>query len=372
MPELRNLYLVIAQECNLDCTYCYAQGGDFGQTVRHMDEHILRHGLERLLPLAGKHLTLSFFGGEPLLNLPLLRQAITLADRMAAASGRSMAYALTTNGTIMDEEILALLKERIAYLAVSLDGHASANQARVFRDGCAAFPTIVANLERLRQRDIPFGLRATVTPGNVDQVLDALDFLTSLAPVSIRLLPAQGMVWPAASRRRLGIAMAEINRRGLRAMLAGEVPQACEHAYRLVAYRSAGETRSRPCLAGSGVLALAADGHLYPCEHFVGVGSMAMGHVDDADFPGSRYRQMAAGFEACTTSARGHCSRCDIRQACGGQCYAEAWQASGSIEPADPAYCALTRRIHRSLEPELRQALSDPAHAACLRAAVGE
>lgn len=368
---LRNLYLVVAQECNLACTYCYAGGGGFGQATRHMGEATLRRGLERLLPLAGERLTLSFFGGEPLLNFSLVHRAIELADRMARETGRVVSYALTTNGTLLDEEILAVLKDRMAHLAISLDGDAVASRGRVFRDGAPAFAAIMVNLARLRERGIPFGLRATVTPDNVGQAVETVDFLASLGPVSVRLLPAQGIVWPAESRRRLGEAMAEINRRGLRAMLAGGQPHACEYAYRLVAHRAGGEAATRPCLAGGGVLALAADGQVYPCEHFVGVAAMAMGHVYDDEFPGSRYREIAGRFTACTAPARRPCAACGIRDACGGQCYAEAWQSTGAIDRPSADYCALVRKVQRAMEPELVRGLADATGAARLREAVG-
>lgn len=368
---LRNLYLVVAQECNLACAYCYAGGGGFGQPARHMGWAILRRGLERLLPMAGERLTLSFFGGEPLLNFPLMRQAIDLADRMASDTGRAVSYALTTNGTLLDEEILAVLQERVSHLAISLDGDAVASRGRVFRDGAPAFATIMANLAKLRARGIPFGLRATVTPDNVGRAAETVEFLAGLGSASVRLLPAQGVAWPAESRRRLGEVMAEINRRGLRAMLAGSQPQACEHAYRLVAHRTGGEAAARPCLAGGGVLALAADGLVYPCEHFVGVAAMAMGHVDDDEFPGPRYREIAGRFKACTAPARPRCSVCAIRDACGGQCYAEAWHATGAISRPAAEYCALVRKVHRAMEPELIRGLADPDGAERLREAIG-
>jgi uncharacterized protein len=368
---LRNLYLVVAQECNLACAYCYAGGGGFGQAARHMGEATLRRGLERLLPLAGERLTLSFFGGEPLLNFPLVRRAIELADRLARDTGRVVSYALTTNGTLLDEEILSVLKDRIAHLAISLDGDAAASRGRVFRDGAPAFAAIMANLERLRERGIPFGLRATVTPDNVGQAVETVDFLAGLGPVSVRLLPAQGIAWPAESRRRLGEAMAALNRRGLQAMLAGGQPQACEHAYRLVAHRAGGEAATRPCLAGGGVLALAADGRVYPCEHFVGVAAMAMGHVGDDEFPGSRYREVAARFTGCATAVRPRCAECGVKEACGGQCYAEAWRATGDIARPAADHCALVRKVHRALEADLVRGLAEPAGAARLREAVG-
>lgn len=368
---LCNLYLVIAQECNLACSYCYAGGGGFGRPALHMTEATMRRGLERLLPLAGEHLTLSFFGGEPLLNFPLLRETIDFANRLAVTAGRRLSFALTTNGTVLDDEMLAAIKTHIAHLAISLDGDAPANGARLFLDGRPAFATIAANIDQLRQWRIPFALRATITPDNVAQAPETAEFLAGLGAVSVRLLPAQGIAWPREDRRRLRAAMAEINHRGLRAMLAGEEPQACEHAYRLVAHRAAGYDATRPCLAGGGILALAADGTVFPCEHFVGVDALAMGHVDDDDFPGRRYREIVARFAATTTAMRPRCATCDVRNACGGQCYAETWLATGSLEQPAADYCAMVHHAYRALEPELVRGLADPAGAERLREAVG-
>jgi len=366
---LRNLYLVVAQECNLACTYCYAGGGGFGQPERHMPEAIMRRGLERLLPLAGERLTLSFFGGEPLLNFSLLEETVRHASRLAGASGSGLSFALTTNGTLLDEAMLDFIERHIAYLAISLDGDAMANSGRVFRDGRPAFPVIQDNLARLRQRGIPFALRATVTPANVGQVVESVTFLSTLGAQSVRVLPAQGMHWSVAERQQLSRAMTDLNRRGLQALLAGETPTACEHALRLAVQAVAGEDAERPCLAGGGILALAADGMLYPCEHFVGVDALAMGYVDD--YPDSRAQRIVARFAAATTAGRPRCQRCAVRGACGGQCYAEVYLANGDIELPAAEYCGRVRATFRALAPELAQGLADAGQAGRLRRIIG-
>lgn len=366
---LRNLYLVVAQECNLACSYCYAAGGGFGQPPRQMSAATMRRGLERLLPLAGERLTLSFFGGEPLLNFPLLEEAVRFAGHLAAETGRALSFALTTNGTLFDEARLAFIERQIDYLAVSLDGDVQANGGRVFHDGRPAFPVILENLARLRQRGIPFSLRATVTPANVGQAVATVDFLAGLGAQSVRLLPAQGANWSASDRQRLRQVMVDINRRGLQALLAGEPPAACEHALRLAAQKVAGHDAERPCLAGGGILAMAADGVLYPCEHFVGVEAMAMGHVDG--YPNAHSRRIAERFAAATTALRPRCRQCAVRDACGGQCYAEAYWENGCIEQPATDYCARVRTTFRVLAPMLGEGMADAAQATHLRQTLG-
>lgn len=368
---LYNLYLVVAQECNLACTYCYAAGGGFGQPAQHMSERTMRLALERLLPLAGDRLTVSFFGGEPMLNFPLLKETVAFATWLADRAGKKLSFALTTNGTLLDDEMLAFVRTQISHLAISLDGGRSANAGRVFLDGAPAFDAVVRNIARLRQEDIPFALRATVTPDNVGQVLETTGFLSRQGAASVRLLPAQGVFWSGEDHRHLRAVTVELNSRGLQAMLAGETPVGCEHVYRLAAHRVAAYSPERPCLAGGGILAVGADGVAYPCEHFVGVAAFSMGHVEDAGFPGERFRAVTDRFARCAVADRPRCAACGEKDACGGQCYAEAYAATGSIERPDSRYCGLVQATFRALGPELAQGLSDPAAADRLRLAVG-
>ncbi|NTV96922.1 MAG: SPASM domain-containing protein, partial [Thiobacillus sp.] len=162
-----------------------------------------------------------------------------------------------------------------------------------------------------------------------------------------------------------------LHRRGLRAVLADAEPVGCEHLWRQLARQVAGDTWQRPCLAGDGILAVAADGTLYPCEHFVGVADYAMGHIDDAELPGPAWRETADRFARCTVANRPHCAGCAVADACGGQCYAEAHAYSRSIERPDPHHCALVQSAQRAVAPELARALADPDRAARLRQRLG-
>lgn len=372
MPEaIANLYLVIAQECNLRCAYCYADGGDFGQATRRMSEATLERALARLLPLAAEQVTVSFFGGEPLLAFPLIETAVARAEALADRLGKRVAFSLTSNGTLIETAMLPFLKAHIAYLAISLDGDAVANGGRLRHDGLPSFGAVTERLAWLRAEHIPFALRATLTPANVDRALETADFLVGLGATSVRMLPAHGVAWPAEARRRLREATAELHRRGLRAVLAGDAPAGCEHLWRHLAWRLTGEDRQRPCLAGGGILAVAADGTLYPCEHFVGVADYAMGHVDDAELPGPAWLTTSARFNRCTVANRPRCAACALAPACGGQCYAEAHAYSPGIERPDPRHCALVRSAQRALEPELACALADQGLAARLHDLVG-
>lgn len=367
---LSNLYLLVVQECNLACSYCYAAGGHFGQPAQQMSAPVMRRALERLLPRVREHLTLSFFGGEPLLNVPLLRETVDYTTRLAALAGKHVSFSLSTNAVLLDDEALDFLGAHVASLAISLDGDRAANEGRVFRDGRATFDAVVQGVTKLRERGIAFALRGTITPENVDQLLETADFLGGLGAASVRVVPAEGLEWTADSYRRLVESTVELNRRGVRLMLEGRAPPGCDHAYRIVAHRAANFAVTQPCLAGGGVLAVAADGTVYPCEHFVGVARFAMGHVYDEEFPGEQFARIERLFAGCTVDARPGCARCLARTTCGGQCYAEAYGVTGDIARPDPRHCALVRKVYSQLDPEVTALLGDAESARSLRTAI--
>ena len=127
---------------------------------------------------------------------------------------------------------------------------------------------------------------------------------------------------------------------------------------------------TQPCLAGGGILAVAADGVVFPCDHFVGIPGFAMGNVGDPRFPGEPFARIEKLFAGCAVGARPGCARCVARDVCGGQCYAAAYQASGDIARPDPQFCKRVRTTYAELDPEVSAMLDDAASARALRAAL--
>ncbi|MFA5628025.1 MAG: radical SAM protein [Thiohalomonadaceae bacterium] len=357
---LRNLYLLVSQRCNLTCNYCYAEGGHFGESPRLMDSVTLRRAFDTMFPLASESLVVSFFGGEPLLNFRLMQEAVSLGEVLAGKHGLRLRYALTTNGTVVSDDIVAFLREHVDYVAVSLDGNETVtdHQRHFLYGRRSVHATVLETLARFREAGIAFALRATVTESGVKDLLGTVRNFEALGATAIRLVPAfQVHGWDSRNLAKLAEELHAVNRDAMDRAVVGKEPCYGEQFHRMRRFMH-GERRHYPCEAANGVLAVAADGGIYPCDHFVGNSAFRMGSVHDTVWPGPEAAAVQAQLEGNSVEQRPSCRGCGVRHICGGDCPANAAAASGDISIPTASHCSLVRRIYPAIGEELRRSAS--------------
>ena len=362
LEDLRNLYLLVAGDCNLACAYCYAEGGSFGGGPRAMSPETLRTALDKLVP-EDSALVVSFFGGEPLLEFELLRQAVAWGNALGAERGTRLRYVLSTNGTLLDDDRLSFLKAHVSHVAVSLDGgQALTDASRCFKDyEGSVYRVVVQNLERLKREGIPFGLRGTIPAGRADELDAAVAYLQSLGPVSVRVEAAAGAEpWPREHWHAWTEAVIRSNKRALERLMTGKEPGPAADIYRVAAHRLNGLVRQYPCVAGQGILAVSTSGDVYPCDHFIGDPAFCMGNVRQDDFPGEAYCRIVNLLQANRVDDRPKCANCRVRYLCGGECPARSLSCQGNIADPSPSHCVHTRRVLRRAERLVDTVLADP------------
>jgi uncharacterized protein len=351
-PPLRSLSLAIAQKCNLGCTYCYAQQGEFGGGAKSMSAEIALRAVDLLFQQAeaGARINLAFLGGEPLVNRAGIRAATEHAARLAAAAGVDVQFSITTNGTLLTPEDGDFFERHGFAVTVSLDGIGNDHdRQRSFKNGAPSFSKIIARVEPLlaQQRRMQVSTRVTVTPSNLDLV-GTLERLIALGFHSVGFSPM------LSSPTRSG----EMDEASLEVMLARMI--ACGQRFEarviegvrypflnmVTALRElhAGTHRPYPCGAGAGYLGVSADGGLYACHRFVGDCRASMGSVDDAIDSERRNAWLAQRH----VHRQEPCRQCWARYLCGGGCHHEV------INRGRPACDFIRGWLHYCLQAYIR------------------
>jgi uncharacterized protein len=351
-PAIHALSLAIAQKCNLGCTYCYAQQGEFGGAGKNMPLEEATRAVELLVNGAekGARLNLAFLGGEPLVNRPVLQAATRLAAQLAERRGNPITFSITTNGTLLTPADAEFFEAHGFAVTISLDGPREVhNLLRPFKSGKASFDVILQRIEPLLtlQRRMQVSARVTVTPANLD-LRRALDDFIELGFHSVGFSPmlsapsGNGEMQSADLEIMLG-EMIDCGREFERRTLKGE---RYPFANMVNAMREIGRGTHRPypCGAGAGYLGVSADGELSACHRFVGDEAGAMGSLND----GIDRKRQAEWLTERHVHSQEPCRSCWARYLCGGGCHHEV------IHRGRPACDYIRGWLHYCLEAWLR------------------
>ena len=350
---LTTLVLNVTSTCNLSCTYCYEYGEDkiveASRKPRFMNEETARQSVDFMFAEAGDspmvHLT--FFGGETLLNFKVLRSALAYAREKATTLGKTVDVSLTTNATLLREEIIDWIVEHDVGVTVSMDGgREQQDQFRVFKNGMGSYDVVLPNIQMLleRHRKRPVGARVTQTKQNLDvesiyrHLRDELGFWeVGFAPVTTSwqrdyAIQEDGFEAMLGQFQRLA-------HEWLQDALSGRhhgfsnVRDTVEEIHK-------GMSKAYPCGAGLGLMGVATDGDVALCHRFAGsdthkIGSVTEG-VDRAKQEDFLMRHHIANKTDCST--------CWARPICAGGCYHEAHTRYGASERPNLHYCEWIRR----------------------------
>ena len=343
-----SLYLFLTQTCNLRCVYCYGEGGEYGERGV-MSEATALAAVDWLLAnsFEEKSVRISFFGGEPLLNFPLLQRVVAYAKDEAALRGKEVRFAVITNASLLTDEIVAYIAEERIGPQVSFDGPPEVHdRQRPFKNGRGSHARVCANVEKLRAVVPGLMGRATVCAGSdpfaVRRGMEEAGFascqLVSASPVVSRREGATDAATEAQA--------AEEQRRAAELMLAYWRAETAElfaavRERRLEAQQEPGplarlahgRKRRVTCGVGRSMRAVAVNGDVYPCHRFVGLEDFRLGHLSDyrAGAPNDYDRAVVENLPACRS--------CWARYFCGGGCFHDNLARTGDMQRPDPDVC---------------------------------
>ncbi|MDI3538421.1 MAG: uncharacterized protein PWP58_448 [Bacillota bacterium] len=363
-PTVKALCLHVAHDCNLRCRYCFGDTGDFGGRRELMPADVARRAVDFLLAGSGSRFLceVDFFGGEPLLNLPVVREAVNYARQQGEKQGKRFKFTLTTNGVLLTEEVRHELADLGISLVLSLDGRPEVHdRMRVDVGGQGSYRRILPHILEAIAAD-PEGdwwVRGTFTRENLDFAADARHLVEiginrfSLEPVVA--LPSEPYALREEDLPALYAQYEELARLYEERARAGR-PFQFFHFEIDLNHGPCLSKRFTGCGAGHEYFAVAPNGDLYPCHQFVGREEYRLGSVTS----GVNRPDLLEEFRRTTLFTKSNCRTCWARYFCGGGCHANAQLFHGHIRRPYELGCSLEKkRVECALY--LKAALELPA-----------
>ena len=345
-PVLKSLCLHIAHDCNLRCGYCFAGTGDFGGKRALMSKEIAEQAVEFAIKGSKQrhNLELDLFGGEPLMNMPVVRHVINYVRKREKETGKNIKLTLTTNGTLLTDEIVNFLNDNRVMLVLSLDGSKETHDhMRPFPNKTGSYEPAVRGFKKVidSRHNKNYYLRGTYTHYNPHFAADTMEMTKVGTEISME--PVVGTDEPyVLTEGDLPVLMEEYDKLArlyLKARREGKPFDFFHFNVALdngpcVAKRLAG------CGAGHEYFAITPEGDIYPCHQFVGreqykMGTLAAGIVKPAMV--QRFRQMHVMKKV-------ECRACWARFFCSGGCHANADLINGDIAKPYEYGCKLQRK----------------------------
>jgi uncharacterized protein len=337
--SISTLLLLVAQDCNLRCSYCYADEGKYYNSGK-MDVNTAQKAIDFLLSKTeSDKLSICFFGGEPLFNFELIKEIIAYCHIKTQKTGKIFGFTMTTNGTLINEEIEEFIVANRIKTQISIDGDQKTHDSnRYFPGKRGSYEAVLKKTQGLREKGL-LDARGTVTPQEINLTY-LYDFLHSLGFHSVILSPAFNLF----DAEQYGI-------------LADAYSQFYLHSEKLIKEKRYEEiknnkmimkqlgdihnatVRSKACGACSNLYAIDIDGDIYPCQRFVGDKDTCIGNVFDNDNGRTDFLEKATvfNFEKCKT--------CWIRNLCVGGCVHDNYIMTGDISAPYEPNCELRKKV---------------------------
>ena len=362
--RLRTLVLMLTTSCNLACRYCYEDREegcvppDDGQgwlgtaagsgAAREMSPESLRGSIGFLLDQCGENrkVSVTFFGGEPLLRFPLIRTAVGEARRMAREKGKEISFSITTNGTLLTREIAGFLKENGVSVCLSIDGPREIHDRnRPYASGRGSYDDVARGLCILMENrnGFPVAARVTLGRGAVD-VRKTFDHLRGLGFDEVGFAPASAAEGSRAALTEGELDMVMGGFRELASEYMDDVRErrmpAFSNMTQILALIHRGDPMPYPCGAGIGMLAADPSGAFYPCHRLCGIGD-SFGDPEAGISEEARARFLEGARKRRETA----CDACWAKNFCAGGCYHDAYLRQGDLFAPSTHYCRWIKEL---------------------------
>lgn len=345
---VKALCLHIAHDCNLACKYCFAEEGEYHGRRALMSLEVGKKALDFLIANSGNRVNLEvdFFGGEPLMNWDVVKELVRYGRSKEKEFNKNFRFTLTTNGVLLDDEVMEFVNKEMSNVVLSLDGRKEINdKMRPFRNGKGSYDLIVPKFQKLAEsrNQTNYYVRGTFTHQNLDFSEDVIHYADlGFKQMSMEPVVANDSEEYSIKEEDLPKIMEEYDK------LAKEYVKRKKEGNGFNFFHFMIDLEQGPCVAkrlsgcGSGTeyLSVTPWGDLYPCHQFVGQEEFLLGNVDE----GITRQDICDEFKMCNVYAKEKCQECFARYYCSGGCAANSYKFHGSITDAYDIGCEMQRK----------------------------
>lgn len=345
---IKSMCLHVAHDCNLRCKYCFASTGDFGGGRKLLDIATGKKAIDFLIENSGsrKNLELDFFGGEPLMNMEVVKEVVNYARGLEKEHNKNFRFTITTNGVLLDDETVDYVNREMHNVVLSIDGRREIHDLmRPASNGKGSYDVILPKFQNFvkKRGDGQYYVRGTFTKNNLDFAAD----VKSLHDAGFYQISVE----PVVADKKAEYAITE-----------EDLPRIFKEYEDLASYiidsKKNGSSfnffhfmidleqgpcaikRLRGCGCGNEYVAVTPDGDIYPCHQFVGMEEWKMGSV----YNGIINKEMKDEFARANVYSKKDCKACWAKFYCSGGCNANSQQYAGGLLNSHKLSCDMERK----------------------------
>ena len=370
---ISSINIFLSTYCNLNCAYCYGgegrrdnmPGGSYGMQQEQLSLEMGRKAVDYLLKTSGirdgrSAGGINFFGGEPLMNMEVLKDIAEYAEEQTCKYGTPKpSFSITTNGLLVDEAFINLCKQHHISVQISFDGTPDVQNAmRPTTGGQASYPAVEKAISLIREHGIRLRIRATVSNRNI-ALMESIRHLESLDIYDVHFAVASGhdldcFALSDKDFETLESAFDEVGSYTVERVRAGKPFVRCNNLLSAMAQLHRQNGKNYACGAGIGLASLSPDGSFHICHRFAGMSDFVIGHIDR----GIDYRKRLKIIEQMHSDSHNECRECWAKELCGGECHYSNHEANQCISVPNKQMCGLHKSILKTamaMASEIRQ-----------------
>lgn len=347
---IKALCLNVVHDCNLRCKYCFADEGEYKGCRKPMSAEIGKKAIDYVLENSGsiKNIEIDLFGGEPLMVFDTIKEIVDYAKEKDKLYNKNIRFTMTTNATLLNDEIIDYIDKNIGNIILSIDGRKEVNDnVRIRVDGSGCYDRILPNIKKMVDRRDPskqYYARGTFTRENTDFYEDIM----ALANEGFTEISIEPVVLPDS--HNLSIRREDLPKiyEQYDILYKEMLRRAEENDNPFKFYHFNIDLNGGPCVykriagcgAGHEYVAITPDGDIYPCHQFVGNEEFLMGNIND----GIKNKDLSKEFKTAHIYNKPKCRECWARFYCSGGCQANNFNFNGDIHVPYEIGCEMQKK----------------------------